>query len=84
MKTELTEIQDQLRVYLYSNNQDEIDNAEVYLRGVHKRYGTVDVKQIKNRLINMILLIDSKSFLFITINLKSKIYKWIVGKRRNF
>lgn len=48
MKTELTEIRKQLRVYLYSNNQEEIENAEVYLRGVHKRYGTVDVKQIKN------------------------------------
>jgi len=48
MKTELTEIQDQLKTYLYSNNQEQIDYAEVYLRNVHRKYGTVDVVQIKN------------------------------------
>lgn len=48
MKTELTEIQDQLKTYLYSNNQEQIDYAEVYLRNVHRKYGTVDIVQIKN------------------------------------
>jgi len=48
MKTELTEIQDQLHTYMYSNSQEEIDSAEAYLKKVHKKYGTVDVVQIKN------------------------------------
>ena len=34
MQTELTEIQDQLKTYLYSNDQEQIDYAEVYLRNV--------------------------------------------------
>ena len=48
METELTEINNQLKTSLYSNNKEQIDYAENYLRNVHKRYGTVDVKQIKN------------------------------------
>ena len=48
MQTELTEINEQLKTYLYSNNQEQIDYAEVYLRNVHRKYGTVDVVQIKN------------------------------------
>tara|TARA_R100001460_G_scaffold26850_1_gene54372 strand:- start:288 stop:443 length:156 start_codon:yes stop_codon:yes gene_type:complete len=48
MKTELTEINEQLKTYLYSNNQEQIDCAEVYLRNVHRKYGTVDIVQIKN------------------------------------
>ena len=48
MQTELTEINEQLKTYLYSNNQEQIDCAEVYLRNVHRKYGTVDIVQIKN------------------------------------
>ena len=48
MKTELTEITNQLHTYMYSNSQEEIDSAEAYLRNVHRKYGTVDIVQIKN------------------------------------
>lgn len=48
MGTELTEIQSQLKTYLYSNDQEKIDYAEIYLRNVHKKYGTVDTQIIKN------------------------------------
>ncbi len=48
MATELTEINNQLKTYLYSNNQEQIDYAEVYLRNVHTKYGTVDTQIIKN------------------------------------
>mgnify|MGYP000006910441 CR=1 FL=1 len=48
MKTELTEITNQLHTYMHSNNQEEIDRAEVYLKKIHNKYGTVDVVQIKN------------------------------------
>lgn len=48
MSTELTEINNQLKTYLYSNDQEKIYHAEVYLRNVHLKYGTVDTKIIKN------------------------------------
>tara|TARA_B100001093_G_C26473798_1_gene861784 strand:- start:100 stop:255 length:156 start_codon:yes stop_codon:yes gene_type:complete len=48
MITELTEINKQLKTYLYSNNQEQIDYAENYLRNVHRKYGTVDTQIIKN------------------------------------
>jgi hypothetical protein len=48
MATELTEINMQLKTYLYSNNQEQIDYAEIYLRNVHRKYGTVDTKIIKS------------------------------------
>ena len=37
-----------LKPYLYSNDQEQIDYAEIYLRNVHRKYGTVDIVQIKN------------------------------------
>jgi len=48
METELTEINKQLNTYLHSANQEQIDCAEVYLRNVHRKYGTVDTQIIKN------------------------------------
>ncbi len=48
MKTELTEIKRQLKIYRFSNNQKHIDNAIIYLNKVHKKYGTIEISQIKN------------------------------------
>tara|TARA_R100001460_G_C3449064_1_gene164429 strand:+ start:145 stop:300 length:156 start_codon:yes stop_codon:yes gene_type:complete len=48
METELTEITKQLNTYLHSADQEHRDYAEIYLRNVHRKYGTVDTQIIKN------------------------------------
>ena len=47
MKTELTEIQRMERIYETTIDPHQFDVAERYLLKVHDKYGTIDVKIIK-------------------------------------
>ena len=47
MKTELTEIQRMERIYETTIDPNQFDKAERYLLKVHDKYGTIDVKIIK-------------------------------------
>ncbi len=48
MKTELTEIKRHITILKSNADNKEKEKSANYLRKVHKKYGTIEISQIKN------------------------------------